>query len=61
MFSNRVALAILAVSLVLSVASVAADVKMDRPPIDESSTHFSGVISLNWTAGYCYAMKGTQN
>jgi len=32
-----------------------------RPPVDPNATAFSGVFSLNWTAGYCYAMKGTQN
>ena len=36
-------------------------VGQDRPPIDPSASSFSGVFSLNWTAGYCYAMIGTQN
>lgn len=33
----------------------------DRPIIDPNATSFSGVVSFNWTAGYCYAMMGTQN
>lgn len=33
----------------------------ERPVIDDNATAFSGVFSLNWTAGYCYAMMGTQN
>jgi hypothetical protein len=32
-----------------------------RPPVDPNATSFSGVFALNWTAGYCYAMTGTQN
>lgn len=33
----------------------------ERPFIDENATAFSGAFSMNWTAGYCYAMTGTQN
>lgn len=35
--------------------------QQERPPVNPNATSFSGVFSLNWTAGYCYAMKGTQN
>ena len=48
--------------LVCSVLLLATAVhSQDRPPIDPSATSFSGVFSLNWTAGYCFAMVGTQN
>jgi hypothetical protein len=33
----------------------------ERPFINPNATNFSGVVSFNWTAGYCYAMMGTQN
>ena len=45
----------------IAVAVVATVNAQDRPPIDPSASSFSGVFSLNWTAGYCYATTGTQN
>ena len=45
----------------IAMAVVAAVSAQNRPPIDPLASSFSGVFSLNWTAGYCHATIGTQN